>query len=60
MHLLDELPALKNGSTWVSRFGNIADYLRQYSNGAWDLDADLKGLEAADNVAYVLKPGNSE
>ncbi|KAG2411899.1 hypothetical protein HFD88_009455 [Aspergillus terreus] len=34
----DELPALKNGSTWVSRFRNIVDYLRQYSHGEWDLD----------------------
>ncbi|KAL3450183.1 Tom37 C-terminal domain-containing protein [Aspergillus insuetus] len=47
-----ELPALKNGSTWVSRFRNIVDYLRQYSNGAWDLDRDLSALEKADNVAF--------
>lgn len=48
-----ELPAVKNGSTWVSRFGNIVDYVRQYSNGAWDLDAGLGELEQADNIAYV-------
>ncbi|KAL4878382.1 Tom37 C-terminal domain-containing protein [Aspergillus karnatakaensis] len=47
-----ELPALKNGSTWVSRFRNIIDYLRQYSNGAWDLDRDLSALETADSVAF--------
>ncbi|KAL2857098.1 Tom37 C-terminal domain-containing protein [Aspergillus pseudoustus] len=47
-----ELPALKNGSTWVSRFRNIVDYLRQYSNGEWDLDRDLSALEKADNVAF--------
>ncbi|KAL4869275.1 hypothetical protein BDV12DRAFT_85935 [Aspergillus spectabilis] len=47
-----ELPALKNGSTWVSRFRNIVDYLRQYSNGAWDLDRDLSALESADSVAF--------
>jgi hypothetical protein len=49
----EELPALKNGSTWVSRFRNIVDYLRQYSNGVWDLDRDLSALEKADNVAYA-------
>ncbi|KAL3465471.1 Tom37 C-terminal domain-containing protein [Aspergillus heterothallicus] len=47
-----ELPALKNGSTWVSRFRNIVDYLRQYSNGEWDLDRDLSALEQADNIAF--------
>ncbi|PYH33367.1 mitochondrial import receptor subunit [Aspergillus neoniger CBS 115656] len=47
-----ELPALKNGSTWVSRFRNIVDYLRQYSNGDWDLDQGLDGLEKADNIAF--------
>ncbi|KAL2823692.1 Tom37 C-terminal domain-containing protein [Aspergillus cavernicola] len=47
-----ELPALKNGSTWVSRFRNIVDYLRQYSNGAWDLDRDLSALEKADSIAF--------
>ena len=47
----DELPAVKNGTTWVSRFRNIVDYLRQYSNGAWDLDRDLSGFDRADNIA---------
>ncbi|KAH8423159.1 glutathione S-transferase family protein [Aspergillus melleus] len=47
-----ELPALKNGTTWVSKFRNIVDYLRQYSNGDWDLDGDLSGLEKADNIAF--------
>ncbi|RAK97803.1 mitochondrial import receptor subunit [Aspergillus ibericus CBS 121593] len=47
-----ELPALKNDSTWVSRFRNIVDYLRQYSNGEWDLDQNLTGLEKADNIAF--------
>ncbi|PYH92478.1 mitochondrial import receptor subunit [Aspergillus ellipticus CBS 707.79] len=49
----NELPALKNGSTWVSRFRNITDYLRQYSNGEWDLDQNLSGLEKADNIAFT-------
>ncbi|BCS24151.1 glutathione S-transferase family protein [Aspergillus puulaauensis] len=47
-----ELPALKNGSTWVSRFRNIVDYLRQYSSGAWDLDRGLSVLNRADSVAF--------
>jgi hypothetical protein len=50
----DELPALKDGATWVSKFRNIVDYLRQCSNGAWDLDARLEGLERADSIAYVM------
>ncbi|PKX98305.1 glutathione S-transferase family protein [Aspergillus novofumigatus IBT 16806] len=48
----NELPAVKNGTTWVSRFRNIVDYLRQYSNGAWDLDRDLSGFDRADNIAF--------
>ncbi|KAI9924713.1 hypothetical protein ASPWEDRAFT_28149 [Aspergillus wentii DTO 134E9] len=47
-----ELPALKNGATWVSRFRNIVDYLRQYSDGEWDLDAGLNTLQRADNIAF--------
>ncbi|KAJ6079477.1 hypothetical protein N7467_009230 [Penicillium canescens] len=47
-----ELPALQNGSTWVSRFRNIVDYLRQYSEGAWNLDENLGDVEHADSVAF--------
>ncbi|RDW93904.1 glutathione S-transferase family protein [Aspergillus mulundensis] len=47
-----ELPALKNGSTWVSRFRNIVDYLRQYSEGAWDLDRNLSAHDRAENIAF--------
>ncbi|EPS30390.1 hypothetical protein PDE_05341 [Penicillium oxalicum 114-2] len=47
-----ELPALQDGSTWVSRFRNIVDYLRQYSNGEWDLDGSLEGPARADNIAF--------
>lgn len=42
---------------WVSRFRNIVDYLRQYSEGAWNLDQDLDEVEQADSVAYA--PSNS-
>ncbi|KAJ5103831.1 hypothetical protein N7532_004360 [Penicillium argentinense] len=47
-----ELPALQNGAVWVSRFRNIVDYLRQYSNGAWDLDQQLDDTCRADNIAF--------
>ncbi|GAD92478.1 mitochondrial import receptor subunit (Tom37), putative [Paecilomyces variotii No. 5] len=49
----NELPALRNGNTWVSRFRNIVDYLRQYSGGEWDLDGWSTGLERADNIAFA-------
>ncbi|RAH44002.1 uncharacterized protein BO95DRAFT_189113 [Aspergillus brunneoviolaceus CBS 621.78] len=49
----NELPALRNGNTWVSRFRNIVDYLRQYSAGDWDLDAELTGLDRADSIAFT-------
>ncbi|KAJ5095718.1 hypothetical protein NUU61_005074 [Penicillium alfredii] len=48
-----ELPALQNGTVWVSRFRNIVDYLRQYSEGAWDLDRELDAPERADNLAFA-------
>lgn len=50
---VDELPALKSGSRWISSYQNIVDYLRQYSGGEWDLDAGLSGMDKADCVAYV-------
>jgi sorting and assembly machinery component 37 len=53
VHRTGELPALQNGSIWVSRFRNIVDYLRQYSDGAWNLDENLGEVEQADSVAYV-------
>lgn len=37
----------------MSRFRNIVDYLRQYSDGAWDLDRQLDESDRADNTAYV-------
>jgi sorting and assembly machinery component 37 len=45
------LPALKHGSVWVSKFRNIVDYLRQISDGAWLLNAQLTGLAEADTTA---------
>ncbi|KKY25205.1 putative mitochondrial import receptor subunit [Phaeomoniella chlamydospora] len=49
----NELPALKNGSTWVSKFSNIVNYLRQYSAGQWDLDEDLDAIQRAELTAYT-------
>ena len=37
----------------MSRFRNIVDYLRQYSEGAWYLDQNLDEVQQADSVAYV-------
>ncbi|KUL82502.1 hypothetical protein ZTR_10650 [Talaromyces verruculosus] len=48
----NELPAVKDGQTWVSKFRNIVDYVRQYSNEEWDLDADWEGLDKADITAF--------
>ena len=37
-----ELPALKDGATWVGGFGNIIEHLRSASNGGqWNLDKDI-------------------
>ncbi|KAJ6141282.1 hypothetical protein N7470_010178 [Penicillium chermesinum] len=47
-----ELPALQYGSVWVSRFRNIVDYLRQYSQGEWDLDQELDESKKADKFAF--------
>lgn len=54
-----ELPALHNGTTWVSRFRNIVDYLRQSSDGEWDLDRELDDSARADNTAYVKPPSTN-
>ncbi|KAI9810177.1 MAG: hypothetical protein M1827_006623 [Pycnora praestabilis] len=47
-----DLPALRNGSTWVGGFRNIIDYIRQYSDGQWDLDSELEQHEKADCSAF--------
>ena len=51
-----ELPALKIGTLWISRYRNIFDYLMQYSGGEWDLDRELDQQQWADSVAYVTHP----
>lgn len=48
-----ELPALKSGSLWVSRYRNIVDYLRKCSSGRSDLDRGLDKLQKADSTAYA-------
>ncbi|KAJ5863663.1 uncharacterized protein N7529_005579 [Penicillium soppii] len=47
-----ELPALQNGSVWVSRFRNIVDYLRQWSEETCHLDQFLNNVQHADSVAF--------
>ncbi|KAI9715271.1 MAG: hypothetical protein M1812_006082 [Candelaria pacifica] len=49
----DELPALRDGSTWVGGFGNIVQYLKRYSDGKWDLDAELDPEQRADCIAFA-------
>ncbi|EXJ81340.1 hypothetical protein A1O3_07630 [Capronia epimyces CBS 606.96] len=48
---LGELPALRDGGTWVAGFNNIVAYLRDISNGEWDLDKDLDENQRADRAA---------
>ncbi|EHY52537.1 hypothetical protein HRR83_006971 [Exophiala dermatitidis] len=48
---LGELPALRNGETWVSGFDNIVAYLKHVSGGEWDLDKDLDDKQRADRAA---------
>ncbi|KPI45590.1 Metaxin-like protein [Cyphellophora attinorum] len=48
---LNELPALKDDSTWVAGFANIIAHLRA-ENNVWDLDRDLTPSQAADCAAY--------
>lgn len=50
---LGELPALKDGDKWVSRFNNIVTYLREVSNGDWDLNRSLTRHQQADCVAFT-------
>lgn len=47
----EELPALRDGSTWIGGFRNILDYVRQHSHGQWDLDRELEPQEKADCIA---------
>ena len=47
----EELPALRDGATWIGGFRNILDYVRQYSHGQWDLDSELEPQEKADCIA---------
>jgi sorting and assembly machinery component 37 len=47
----DELPALRSGTLWISRYRNIIDYLRKFSAGAWDLERGLSKQQRADSIA---------
>jgi sorting and assembly machinery component 37 len=51
--MIDELPALRRGDTWIGGFRNIVDYVAKCSDNAWSLDEGLKGVEKADCIAYV-------
>ncbi|KAL1957261.1 hypothetical protein VTO42DRAFT_6167 [Malbranchea cinnamomea] len=47
-----ELPAVRAGTRWVSGFRNIVEFLKQYSNGEWDLDRWMNHNERADCIAF--------
>lgn len=49
---LGELPALRNGDTWVAGFSTIVTYLRDISDGNWDLDKELDESHRADCAAF--------
>ncbi|TPX22565.1 hypothetical protein DIZ76_014441 [Coccidioides immitis] len=48
----NELPAVWTGSRWISGFRNIVAFLKQYSDGEWDLDRWMGPGEQADCVAF--------
>ncbi|EEP77510.1 conserved hypothetical protein [Uncinocarpus reesii 1704] len=48
----NELPAVWTGSRWVTGFRNIVEFLKQYSDGEWDLDQWTSPSEQADCVAF--------
>jgi sorting and assembly machinery component 37 len=50
---LGELPALKDGDQWVSRFSSIVAYLSGLPNVDWDLDGALSGAQKADCFAFT-------
>ncbi|KEF62132.1 uncharacterized protein A1O9_00104 [Exophiala aquamarina CBS 119918] len=50
---LGELPALRDGNTWIAGFSNIVEYLRNTSNGDHDLDRSLDESQRADAIAFT-------
>ena len=50
---LGQLPALKDGESWVAGYGNIVNYLRVCSFGEQDLDKNLSPSQQADSAAYT-------
>ncbi|KAG9241775.1 Tom37 C-terminal domain-containing protein [Calycina marina] len=48
----NELPALRNGDTWIGGFRNIFHYIARYSAGDWVLDIGLPEQEGADCIAF--------
>ena len=50
---LGELPALRDGDSWIAGYGKIVDYLQDISNGRWSLNENLKSQQHADNAAFT-------
>ena len=51
--VLEELPALRDGSVWVGGFRNIVDHLSKNSGQRVDLDSALDRKDRANITAYV-------
>lgn len=51
---LGQLPALRDGMTWVAGFRGIVEYLRKKSEGQVDIDAFLSDMEKAECTAYAF------
>lgn len=50
---IEELPALRDGSTTIGGFENIVDHLRTRSDGQWDIDLS-NPKDRADITAYLI------
>ena len=51
--VIGELPVLRDGSTTIGGFENIVEYLREKSDGQWDLNRQFSNPKnRADITAY--------
>jgi len=48
-----ELPAFRDGDTWISGFKSIVGYLESLPNEQWALDRHLSARQGADRTAYI-------
>lgn len=50
---LGEFPALRDGDVWIAGYANVVEYLRDVSDGAWDLNRELSSRQQADCTALT-------